>query len=283
MRVSYLPLTDMHPLVTPVDNNGIVELSVALKQESIAGQPMFVVRVVSATRVEILERRRRDLRIEYVNAMLQADEASLTLHKLTAGSKSAEKSQKGMMDRLKAVEETIRKATEEKESLLASISTEGAKIINLDADANIQRVEVTKWQSRARELPVLLGELDITEEKQRGWFPAILAELSDNGKLRASLAEMKAAVSNPITPPTNGEESDLLFFLLRQATKYKLQTVLQELLSDDRCTHFARSKWETLMCLAARKNHQAAKLLAEAGAETTLEEHSRCTDSVCLA
>jgi hypothetical protein len=144
MRVSYLPLTDMHPLVTSVDNNGIAELSVTLKQESIAGQPMFVVRVVSAASVEMLERRRRDLRIEHVNAILRADNASIAIQELAAASESAKKSQKGMTDRLKAVEETIRKATEEKESLLASISTEGGKIINLDAEANVQRVEVTK-------------------------------------------------------------------------------------------------------------------------------------------
>jgi len=181
---------------------GILNLYVTVKQESVAGQPMFVVRLAampSSPEVTVdatLELRQLDLKLEFVSILQKEDKIYLEAERLGQQREEKMATLEPMKLRLALVEEKLRKLSEEKRSLIDGLEKGLQEVHQLTVRDNEIRQQQNKLSEQRLELQRRLDELlkNGFDRKRapEDWFEAIAEMLLNVGNVDFDLKDIEA-------------------------------------------------------------------------------------------
>jgi hypothetical protein len=187
-------------------SNGILNVYVTVRQESVAGQLMFVVRLVAmpslpeVTVNATLELRQLDLELEFVSILQEEDKIYLEAERLGQQKEEKMVTLEPIKGRLPVVEENLRKLSEEKRLLINRLQKGGQEVHQLTIRGNEIRQRQDKLSKRRLEIQQRLDELlkngfDMKRALE-DWFEAIAKMLLNAGNVDFDLKDIGDCDSN---------------------------------------------------------------------------------------
>jgi ankyrin repeat protein len=266
--------------------NGILNVYVTVRQESVVGQPMFVVRLAampSSPEVTIdatLELQQLDLKLEYVNILQKEDKIYLEAEQL--GQQKEEKIAilEPMKGRLAVVEEKLRKLSEEKRLLIDGLEKGAQEVHQLTTRDNEIRQQQGKLSERRLEIQRRLDELlkngfDM-KRAPKDWFEAIAKMLLNAGNVDFDLKDIGDCDSDRTQLSRAAENGHNIYdkTSLSWAAVNGYEAVVKLLLEKGADVESKNWGGTPLGWAAARRHEAVVQLLLEKGVELETKDDS---------
>jgi ankyrin repeat protein len=262
-------------------SNSNFNVKVTVKEEQIAKDPMFVVRLArassspEATVDATLEQQEVDLKLEFVRILQEKDQIRLTTELLDRHSDEKKATLVLMRERLEAVEENLRKLDEDKALLIDRLHKEILEAHDLTIRRNEVKQQRDKLLGRELEIQQRLDKLD-TKEGPRNWLETIIKTMLDadnmNSETPLSWAATKGheAVARLLLEKGADLESKDKYgnTLLLGAVFKGQEAVVRFLLENGADLESKNNDGSTPLIVAVFKKHEALiRLLLEKGAD----------------
>jgi len=266
-------------------SNSNLNVKVTVKEEQVAQEPMFVVRLArassspEATVDATLELQQVDLKLEFVRILQEEDQIRLETERLGQQRDEKMATLDTMRERLAAVQENLRKLGEEETLLIDGLQKETQQVDQLTSRRNEVRQQQDKLSGRESEIQRRLDKLD-TKQGPRNWLETIIKTLLDAGKIDRGLKDVRDSDSDrpqllraAESGYNIGGETPLSW-----AATNGHEAVAKLLLEKGADLESKSKNGYTPLSQAAFKGHEAVtKLLLEKGADLESKSKNGCT------
>jgi hypothetical protein len=186
-------------------SDGRLSVVVTVKQETVAGQPMFAVRLApmpsspAATIDVTSELQQLDLKLEFVSILQEEDKIRPEAERLDQQRDKKIATLESMRERLAAVQESIKNLSEEERLLIDGLEKRVQEADQLIVRGSKIRQRQDILSERGSEIQQGLDELlrsGFDTTKAPDWFEAIIKKLLDAGKIDVELKDIGDHDSN---------------------------------------------------------------------------------------
>ncbi|KAM6508512.1 hypothetical protein FALCPG4_018352 [Fusarium falciforme] len=180
--------------------DGKLNVKVILKEEQVAQEPMFVVRLTRAPSLPEapvdadLELQQINLKLES-DRIVQEDQVRLETERLVQQRNEKMATLDQMREHLALVEEKLRKLNEEKKLLSDGVEIGTQQVDQLTHRINEARQQQSEWSGRGSEIQRRLDKLE-TKQVPRNWLEAIIKKPLDTVNIGRGLADVRDSDSD---------------------------------------------------------------------------------------